>query len=181
MSSRPAKRPNCPACGSPKVTTLDPDQIRERVAEAAPETTVRVLRLLEHHGTLQICPSCKAAWEPLPPGEPRHPEEPNMSFPEPCDNCAFRPGSPEVEDRAEWKKLLTKLKHGGRFYCHKGVPLGGEDGFQYPKKADGTHDEGRMRLCRGFLNAWAKWEWIGRVEGEELLEVCSTKDAAEDS
>jgi len=148
----PRKIPNCPQCGSPRVSAVSLAQLK------TPGTISK--RLREHGGVLQGCLDCHALWEPLPPGEPRHPEEPFMSFAEPCDNCAFRSGSPEVEDKTKWKKLLSHLKHGGRFYCHKGVPIGGEDGFQYPRNDDGVHDERNMRLCRGFLNAWSKWEGL---------------------
>jgi hypothetical protein len=49
----------------------------------------------------------------------------------PCDNCAFRPGSPEQADTAKWKELIAKLRAGGTFHCHKGVPIApeSEDGF----------------------------------------------------
>lgn len=148
-------KPNCPACGSPRVVQPHIQHSYEQYAG---------------------CIDCSAIWEPLPPGDHTDSDGSPFPFPEPCDNCAFRPGSPEVEDRTEWQKLLFKLKHGGRFYCHKGVPLGGEDGFQYPKKPDGTHDEDNMRLCRGFLNAWAKWNRVEREEMEGLAAVCSAND-----
>jgi hypothetical protein len=85
-----------------------------------------------------------------------------MPFREPCDNCAFRAGSPESQDKEEWKKLMEQLRAGGQFFCHKGVPLvtvgeGARASFEFPKRPDGEWDRDRMRLCRGFLNAWSKW------------------------
>jgi prophage regulatory protein len=47
------------------------------------------------------CLSCSAIWEALPS---LYVEDPVCA--EPCDNCAFRPGSPEQRDTAE---RLTRL------------------------------------------------------------------------
>ena len=78
----------------------------------------------------------------------------SASFSAPCDNCAFRPESPEQADTAKWKELIAKLRAGGAFHCHKGVPIApkSEDGFAYPK-----HKPEKLRLCRGYLNALGKW------------------------
>jgi hypothetical protein len=93
-----------------------------------------------------------------------------MPFKEPCDNCAFRPGSPESKDRDGWKALMESLKSGGKFFCHKGVPIKqGKDSsfksFEYPMRPLKTescgpievHDQDSMRMCRGYLNAWIVW------------------------
>lgn len=101
---------------------------------------------------IEICANCKAAWEPFDPTALLDHDDPSSSFREPCDNCAFRPGSTEQRNPETWAKLMAGLKAGdGRFYCHKGVPLdpGGEDGFAYPK-----HKPSKMRLCRGWLSMW---------------------------
>ena len=112
------------------------------------------------------CVACRAIWESLPDGEPFLRDGELMPFVEPCDNCAFRAGSPESQDKTRWRKLLAKLKRGGRFYCHKAVPISPHGGFEFPVKRgvqDATgelgpvEDEDRMRLCRGFLNAWWRW------------------------
>jgi hypothetical protein len=90
------------------------------------------------------------------------------SFKEPCDNCAFRPGSPEQKDKARWAELMASLKENGRFYCHKGVPIDpkSEHGFAYPTKlvckelhpTATTEDVKRLRMCRGWLTReWQKW------------------------
>lgn len=74
------------------------------------------------------------------------------SFKTPCDNCAFRKGSPEQRDPEKWQSLRDAVGYGtGRFYCHKGVPIDPENGvgFAYPK--DGK-DPKKLRLCRGYLN-----------------------------
>jgi hypothetical protein len=103
---------------------------------------------------IAICANCRTAWEPIEQSLLGTLTDPCASFREPCDNCAFRPGSPEQADTEKWKELVAKLRAGGTFHCHKGVPLDpeGEDGFAYPK-----HKPEKMRLCRGYLNALGKW------------------------
>lgn len=99
------------------------------------------------------CVNCQTIWEPYDPADTIDPTERHASFKEPCNNCAFRPGSPEQQDKEEWAKTIASLKAGGSFYCHKGVPIDpkGENGFAYP--GDGKETK-NMRLCRGFLNMW---------------------------
>lgn len=124
----------------------------------------------------QGCRDCKAVWEPFPPVYARDPV-----CAEPCDNCAFRPGSPEQADPEGWRKLLESLKpdasYGyftGQFYCHKGVPIDiskGPGNFLFPRtpalidgqpvREDGaivtTEDVAKMRTCSGFLRmVWAR-------------------------
>lgn len=140
-------RGRCPRCGCRRTGTVEHRVIAGFYAR-----------------TLEVCANCAAAWEPLPPGTDRHSDHRDddgspFPFPEPCDNCAFRPGSPEQRDPAQWRALMDQLKAGARFYCHKGVPIDpeGEDGFAYPRGADGRPAERKLRLCRGFLNAWKTW------------------------
>lgn len=110
-------------------------------------------------GKLAVCLNCKTVWEPINVNLVKHPSEPLGAFTEPCDNCAFRKGSTEQEDKAEWIALMSKLRAGGSFYCHKGVPIeaGASDGFAYPRKGDGTVKVNKLRLCRGFVRAWGQW------------------------
>lgn len=108
------------------------------------------------------CADCMTVWESIPTGEHFKRDGELMPFREPCDNCAFRPGSPESQDKAKWRELMTSLKAGGSFFCHKGVPLvtvstGSNASFDFPKGADGIEDPQQMRTCRGFLNAWSVW------------------------
>lgn len=126
---------------------------------------------------LQACLDCRACWEAFPASCVRDPV-----CAEPCDNCAFRPGSPEQTDPEKWKALIESLKpdqsYGhftGRFFCHKGVPIDmtkGPGNFLFPqkpllmdgepvRKADGsivtTEDPAKMRTCSGFLRmVWAR-------------------------
>jgi hypothetical protein len=127
--------------------------------------TVSLVRL--HRGTrMSGCFACRALWETIPDGETHRRDGELMPWRKPCDNCAFRAGSPESQNRVKWRELLARLKAGGQFFCHKGVPIEqatiaeGLIEFDYPKGADGKEDPERMRVCRGFLNAWAVWEGI---------------------
>jgi hypothetical protein len=103
--------------------------------------------------TIRGCVNCSTIWEPFDPAQMLDTDMTTSSFVEPCDNCAFRPGSPEQADTEKWKETVASLKAGGRFYCHKGVPIDikNENGFAYPK--DGK-DPTKLRLCRGYLNMW---------------------------
>jgi hypothetical protein len=150
----PEPRPSrCPACGSRRIRFLQPGEI--------PGLTVE-------HG---ICLSCRALWEAFPPLYVR-----DEVCAEPCDNCAFRPGSPEQRDAKKWKALIesldpTKASEGqpfsGRFYCHKNVPIDmarGPGNFLFPKTTltfrgveFTTENTSKMRTCSGFLRmVWAK-------------------------
>jgi hypothetical protein len=108
------------------------------------------------------CRDCMAIWESIPQGEQYKRDGELMAFHEPCDNCAFRPGSPESHDKAEWRKLMDKLRAGGSFLCHKGVPIksvgeGSRADFDFQCDASGLPAPERSRLCRGYLNAWSNW------------------------
>lgn len=122
------------------------------------------------------CLHCKAVWEPFHEVYVRDPV-----CAEPCDNCAFRPGSPEQADPERWRLLIASLKpeqsytEAGRFYCHKGVPIDmtkGPGNFLFPRKTvtmdgepvcqpDGTvlttEDVSKMRTCSGYLRMlWSR-------------------------
>lgn len=124
----------------------------------------------------QCCCDCRAVWEAFPTSYVRDPV-----CADPCDNCAFRPGSPEQADPERWKALIETLKPDGdgwftgRFYCHKGVPIDmtkGPGNFLFPqktvtvdgvplKRSDGsivtTEDVSKIRVCSGFLRMfWAR-------------------------
>jgi hypothetical protein len=105
---------------------------------------------------VRICVNCKTIWESFDPKDlldPQH--EPLGAFHHPCNNCAFRKGSPEQSDPEGFAKLRSQLGwRGARFYCHKGVPVepGSEDGFAYPKDSAGVPITHKLRLCRGYLN-----------------------------
>lgn len=125
---------------------------------------------------LDFCMKCHRVWEPVPAGEPYTRDGEQLAFRVPCDNCAFRGDSTERADADGWTYLQQMLAGGGQFYCHKAVPfkvvndLGeaavapGDRGFEFPRVARTVdlagichpyqdYDRGRMRLCRGYLNA----------------------------
>ena len=75
-------------------------------------------------------------------------------FRRPCDNCAWRKGSPERSDPDKWEHLQQQIHYcGATFYCHKGVPLSDEEGQTHdqPKLPNGKHNTKNMRLCAGYL------------------------------
>lgn len=149
----------CPRCGSRKTADVSVAGVEQAFYAA----------------TLRVCSNCGAAWEPFDEADLLDAGARYSSFREPCSNCAFRKGSPEQSDPQRWAELMESLGWtGGRFYCHKGVPIDikSEDGFaypvkrQYPKKPAkisedlagpyeatvDVPDTKRLRLCRGFLN-----------------------------
>lgn len=137
----------CPVCGSSRTGLVDQP----------------VVEFYARH--LRVCADCGAAWEPLDPALIWDASDPVCSFREPCDNCAFRPGSPEQRDPKRWAEVIQALKAGSQFYCHKGVPLdlehktASDSGFAYPY-VNGQPDRAKLRLCRGYLNMlgsiWSK-------------------------
>lgn len=134
----------CPQCGGGHVLVHD--------------TTA--MRPLEFYARkIATCADCRIAWEPANEAHVWDRTDPCASFSEPCDNCAFRPGSPEQADTAKWKEMIASLRAGAAFHCHKGVPLkpDSEHGFAYPHDADGKPEKSKLRLCRGYLNALGKW------------------------
>lgn len=131
--------------------------------------------------TLRVCANCGTAWEPFEEADLLDAGMRYSSFKEPCNNCAFRPGSNEQQNIEDWKELMAKLKCGGFFYCHKGVPIDlhhkspTDSGFAYPTKpvsvtVDGqviskdVPDPSKLRMCRGFLRAWDKLREAGERE-----------------
>jgi hypothetical protein len=141
----------CPECGSRKWA--------QGYKEMPP---VPGLDLLPKH--VRVCrnPACACIWEFFDEAELLDEGRRYSSFKEPCDNCAFRPGSPEQKDPAKWKELVAGLELSdscqpkGMFFCHKGVPLDLErisptdSGYKYPVDAAGKFDQKKNRPCRGY-------------------------------
>lgn len=137
----------CPKCGSRKIT-VD----RDMVAGG-------------HGPGIAACPNCNVTWEFFSAEQLLDPA-PYSSFKEPCNNCAFRKGSPEQADPYLWMQIKESIEAGAPFYCHKGVPITPNTGhgFAYPQKTitvgcDGTQtttqvpDTRKLRFCRGWLNS----------------------------
>jgi len=119
-----------------------------------------------HEITLYMgCLDCCCVWEPFRVEDLATPADPCSIFKGPCDNCAFRPGSPERNDPVLWEKLQQDIYlRGGAFYCHKGLPLSSEPGqtHDHPKRDDGQYDTDKMRLCAGYLA-----QRLGRIYGRD--------------
>lgn len=133
----------CPSCGCRKVEHIDFPS--EKFGDFCSRE-------------LEICVNCKAIWEPIDPRQIWDTSDPVCSFCEPCNNCAFRKGSPEQRDPKRWQEVMDGVSAGARFYCHKGVPIdpASEHGFRYPRS------ERECRLCRGYLNMLPKiWKERG--------------------
>jgi hypothetical protein len=121
---------------------------------------------------IAICGRCWIAWEPIDEATIWDRDDPQCSGREPCDNCAFRPGSHEQGNTEKWKLMVASLREGAQFYCHKGVPIDPRsvDGFAYPERTTVAFghevkikDTSKMRLCRGYLNAIGKWWRVDHV------------------
>ena len=151
-SGKPFRPPRvCPNCKSIRVerTTL-------------PATGLSVMET-----AYDLCRACGTVWEAYPDDWCE-----DVVGAKPCDNCAFRPGSPEQDDPEGWKYLIEILRSGGEFRCHKGSPiLGLIDG---KRRADGSvivefdneWVQKHGRKCAGFM----RMVWAMRAKGESWLE-----------
>lgn len=76
----------------------------------------------------------------------------------PCDTCAFRDPSAWVSDQAMANKVIHCLStpQRNKFFCHEGMPQGGEEGIEYlpPLTPEGKPDARQMTPCGGFAR-WA--------------------------
>ncbi|WP_422074158.1 hypothetical protein [Tranquillimonas rosea] len=67
----------------------------------------------------------------------------------PCDDCAFRKGSPERADPYKWAEIMSIVERGQPFHCHKGLPYDPHTGaYDAPDE-----ERGRVTVCAGWLNA----------------------------
>lgn len=159
----------CPKCASTKwvqgwqeIFDLATQRSLEKGA-VLPEIAVAAAAAQFNARHVRVCKNCATAWEFFEPADLLDEGVRLSSFKEPCENCAFRPGSPEQQDPAKWKELLATLDlhpetgwPRGQFFCHKGVPLDpqrtspSDSGFAYPYK-NGKFDTRKNRPCRGFL------------------------------
>lgn len=72
-----------------------------------------------------------------------------------CDNCAYRPDSPERADPWGWAEHCDRHIHGGvPFYCHKGLPLDFDPlGHTHVIEGEATTAEALQKPCAGWLAA----------------------------
>jgi hypothetical protein len=139
----------CPKCKSIRIARA---QLGDAVAQ-------QFDRLTEY----DICRECSAVWEAYPDNWCE-----DVVGAEPCDNCAFRAGSPEQLDGEGWKKLIAQLRAGQEFKCHKGAPiLGVLDERKPGEAAQVEFDAGWVRrhgrTCAGFM----RMVWAMRAKGED--------------
>lgn len=131
MSDLAKFRPSdtCPHCGS---------------GEVFEGTTIQA-----HAGPVHIdgCASCQKVWE----RETR--ANPGL---EPCSNCAFLPGSPEMESGKMWEIIRATLEGPGIFYCHRRVPFsiadGRNGGFEHQIDGSGRRCT-NASPCAGWIKA----------------------------
>jgi transcription elongation factor Elf1 len=142
------------------IESVEPDDPRDRCPKCGGGSVARAKvkpGTFKGYGPLiAVCKSCKALWEAIDHDLIWDPDDPLCAFSDPCDNCAFRPGSKEQRDKEEWAAIKRNVETSGGFYCHKGVPIeaGAKHGFAYPHAADGKPEFKKLRYCRGWLNAW---------------------------
>lgn len=134
----------CPTCGSRDTKAVD--------SPAMALTRVPTL--------IGVCRACQAFWEAYP-ADWKH----DAVEAEPCDNCAFRKGSPESEDREGWRALLADLRKGREFRCHKGAPML-IDQAATTVEFDSAWIRTKGRSCAGFLRAMQQWaDWLDNRYG----------------
>lgn len=77
----------------------------------------------------------------------------------PCDNCAYRPESPERADPWGWAEHRTRHVEGGEpFYCHKGLPITVDPrGFSHVIEGAETLREAIRKPCAGWLVSRLGW------------------------
>jgi len=118
---------------------------------------------------MEFCLACAAFWE----AETRTPEK----MAAPCDNCAFRPGSPERRDKEGWQNLLALLMDGSRFYCHKRVPCEvAENDYRFKVEQDGKGRATNARICMGWVALR-----LGQIKKMHSFEPCMVAEEAEGS
>lgn len=110
-----------------------------------------------------ICARCRCMWEAKPVGW----TDDVCDGAEPCDNCAFRPGSPEIQNREGWAALLDSLRAGHEFKCHKGCPIDNMIGVMTDTNIQGAAfnlewmKSNKARSCAGF------WRMIWALEKKD--------------
>lgn len=71
----------------------------------------------------------------------------------PCDDCAFRKGSPERADPYRWAEIMEIVERDQPFHCHKGLPFDPKTGAYEAPDAR----KGRVTVCAGWLGARLAW------------------------
>ncbi len=123
-------------------------------------TTLPATGLSVRETLYDLCRDCATVWEAYPDDWCE-----DVVGAEPCDNCAFRPGSPEQDDPEGWKHLVEILRSGGEFRCHKGAPILGL--LKTPPKTefDAAWVQKRGSKCAGFM----RMVWAMHAKGEDWV------------
>jgi hypothetical protein len=80
----------------------------------------------------------------------------------PCDDCAFRPGSPEMRDELTIDVAMQKVP----FRCHQGMPLrftGYEDDGVTPRVSYEPRDQ--LGTTYPICNGWAFFKALEKLDG----------------
>jgi hypothetical protein len=128
--------------------------------------SIRITRVNQTGTPYDVCRACGTVWE-------AYPEDwcEDVVGASPCDNCAYRPGSPEQKDAKGWKQLIATLRAGGEFRCHKGAPIHGLlGGAPNPDGSttvefDAEWVQRHGRKCAGFI----RMVWAMEAKGEDWL------------
>lgn len=109
---------------------------------------VEILTLKIDGVLLEGCKECGAFWEA---------ELRECPAAKACDNCAWRPGSPERSDPDRWAFLMSEFERGAPFHCHKRVPaVLDQHGYVFAfeiVEQDGRQVVRNAPVCSGWL-AW---------------------------
>ena len=120
----------CPCCGGTEIW-----QALEKAA---------------HNGPVFIdgCGKCGEIWERETRAAPAV---------EPCSNCAWMEGSPEIKSGEIYGLIASCIEGKGIFYCHKRVPIekdraSGRKGFKHEINAAGDRCT-NATVCAGWIKA----------------------------
>ncbi|MEL6886884.1 MAG: hypothetical protein AAFP87_20420 [Pseudomonadota bacterium] len=93
-------------------------------------------------GAYAVCLDC------LRLQEPEHRADPHVQM---CNNCAFRPGSPERAEPFSWMRFQERhIEDGVPFYCHKGLKVELQPGHVVSFKPQ-SDDEMKRKPCVGWF------------------------------
>ena len=101
----------------------------------------------------EVCAACSMAWEVETRPKPLR---------ERCENCAYRPGSPESLDPEKRRWLARIVREGEPYHCHKGLPFK-IDASERPIRTgpfliwrdtpEGRDHVATLKLCAGWIAA----------------------------
>jgi hypothetical protein len=97
---------------------------------------------------VRFCAKCEKVWEP------EHRDKPAKQM---CNNCAFRPGSPERSAPDSWRQLREQSVEAGQpFACHKDMPAVVTPGTGY-RFLGADLERDKVTYCAGWLAHRCAW------------------------